>query len=120
MSRVYSIRLTKRLMIQVCWPESRGDFAYAIDNVFNAPKRIIIWDCNDILPVRKHPFDNFSFLVPQKRKRSLMIAILDGLICLWTSAGMIILQRMFCLIPMFAPRWQSLSTNVISSYNGFD
>lgn len=46
--------------------------------------------------------------------------ILDGLTCLWTSAGMIILQRMFCLILMFAPRWQSLSSNVISSYNGFD
>ena len=41
--------------------ESCGDFAYAIDNVFDAPKRKIIWDCNDILPVRKHPFDGFSF-----------------------------------------------------------
>ena len=49
--------------------ESRGDFAYAIDNVFDAPKRKIIWDRNDILPVRKHPFDSFSFLVPAKAEK---------------------------------------------------
>ena len=49
--------------------ESHGDFAYAIDNVFDAPKRKIIWDCNDILPVRKHPFDSFSFLVPAKAEK---------------------------------------------------
>ncbi len=49
-----------------------------------------------------------------------MIVSLDGLTCQWTSVGMIILQRMFCLIPMFAPQWQGLSTNVINSYNGFD
>lgn len=49
--------------------ESRGDFAYAIDNVFDAPKRKIIWERNDILPVRKHPFDSFSFLVPAKAEK---------------------------------------------------
>lgn len=49
--------------------EFHGDFAYAIDNVFDAPKRKIIWDCNDILPVRKHPFDSFSFLVPAKAEK---------------------------------------------------
>lgn len=29
-----------------------GDFAYAIDNMFNAPKRKIIWDHNDIIARR--------------------------------------------------------------------
>lgn len=32
-------------------------------------KRKIIWDRNDILPVRKHPFDSFSFLVPAKAEK---------------------------------------------------
>lgn len=41
-----------------------GDFAYAIDNMFNAPKRKIIWDQNDILPVGKHAFEDFSFSIP--------------------------------------------------------
>lgn len=41
-----------------------GDFAYAIDNMFNAPKRKIIWDHNDILPVGKHAFEDFSFSIP--------------------------------------------------------
>lgn len=100
--------------------ESRGDFAYAIDNVFDAPKRKIIWDCNDIIPVRRHPFDGFSFLVPAKAEK-----VADDCYPGWPYmpmdiCDMIILQRMFCLIPMFAPRWQGLSTNVISSYNGFD
>lgn len=49
--------------------EPHGDFAYAIDNVFDAPKRKIIWDRNDILPVRKHPFGGFSFSVPAKAEK---------------------------------------------------
>ena len=49
--------------------DPRGDFAYAIDNVFDAPKRKIIWDRNDILPVRKHSFNDFSFSVPAKAEK---------------------------------------------------
>lgn len=97
-----------------------GDFAYAIDNMFNAPKRKIIWDIMIYCPSVSMLLRIFLFQFLRTLRELLMTVSLDGLICLWTSAGMIILQRMFCLIPMFAPRWQGLSTNVISSYNGFD
>lgn len=97
-----------------------GDFAYAIDNMFNAPKRkssgTITISCPSVsMLLRISPF---QFLRTLRELR--MIVSLDGLTCQWTSVGMIILQRMFCLIPMFAPRWQGMSTNVINSYNGFD
>lgn len=49
--------------------EPCGDFAYAIDNIFDAPKRKIIRDRSDILPVIKHPFDDFSFSVPAKAEK---------------------------------------------------
>lgn len=49
--------------------EPCGDFAYAIDNIFDAPRRKIIWDRSDILPVIKHPFDDFSFSVPAKAEK---------------------------------------------------
>ena len=49
--------------------EPRGDFAYAIDNIFDAPRRKIIWDRSDILPVIKHPFDGFSFSVPSNANK---------------------------------------------------
>ena len=32
--------------------------------MFNAPKRKIIWDHNDILPVGKHAFEDFPFSIP--------------------------------------------------------
>ena len=88
--------------------------------MFNAPKRKIIWDHNDILPVGKHAFEDFSFSIPSNAEGVADDCFPGWPYMQWTSVGMIILQRMFCLIPMFAPRWQGLSTNVINSYNGFD
>ena len=41
-----------------------GDVAYGIDNIFNAPNRRIIWNHNRIFPITRHPFDDFSFCVP--------------------------------------------------------
>lgn len=44
--------------------EPCGDFAYAIDNMFNAPKRKIVWNRKDILPISKHSFEDFVFSIP--------------------------------------------------------
>ncbi len=100
--------------------EPHGDFAYAIDNVFDAPKRKIIWDRNDILPVRKHPFGGFSFSVPAKAEK-----VADACYPGWPYMPMDIcghdhFAKDVLSDPDVRPRWQSLSTNVISSYNGFD
>lgn len=50
----------------LCTREQAGAVAYALDNIYDAPWRQILWEKEMMLPTRLCPFESYEFRVPRQ------------------------------------------------------
>lgn len=56
----------------LCDGEKAEAVAYALDNVYDAPWRRILWDRDLLFPVRRCAFESYEFLVPNKAEEVML------------------------------------------------